>query len=238
MQRQQELSRATSKMTGDVFTNTALGAGGWPKTEFCGYEQTSCTGNVLQFFVGNEKTDKVRQEDKVKVILDKTPFYAESGGQVGDSGYITCGSNRIRISDTQKTNEIFIHNGVVEEGVFTVNDSVTATIDQNRRLSIMRNHTATHLLQAALRHVLGPHIQQQGSLVAEDRLRFDFTHHKQVSLEQLVRIEEYVNRLVLACDAGHTENLPIKKAKQSGGPGFFCREIRGHCPHRNLRGLF
>ncbi len=223
MTEQQNQSRSASKMTGDVFVNNILDLE-VPKTEFCGYEKMQCVGKVLRFFKNDKSVDEVNEGDHVKVILDKTPFYAESGGQVGDTGELVAGENRIQISDTQKINDVFVHEAIVEKGVFKIGREVTASVDEARRLSIMRNHTATHLLQEALRNVLGSHIQQQGSLVAEDRLRFDFTHHKQITNDQLVKIEQYVNQLILACDTVGIENLPIKEAKKSGALAFFAEK--------------
>ncbi|HBR15479.1 MAG TPA: alanine--tRNA ligase [Candidatus Omnitrophica bacterium] len=223
MSRQQQKSRASSKMTGDVFADTALELG-LPKTEFSGYKQTQSSSTILKMFINNQKVHEASQGDHVKVVLDKTPFYAEAGGQVGDTGIIFNDAGRIRVEDTQKIDDIFIHSGTVEKGFIKINDQVRAEIDCQRRLSIMRNHTATHLLQTALREILGPHVKQQGSLVDEDRLRFDFTHHKALTREELTKIEERVNALILACDHVTKEYLPIEQAKDSGALAFFAEK--------------
>ncbi|MCK5014150.1 MAG: alanine--tRNA ligase [Candidatus Omnitrophica bacterium] len=223
MAKQQEQSRASSKMTGDVFTDTELELN-VPKTEFLGHERIKTTSTILKLYIDNAKVNTVSAGDNVKVILDRTPFYAEAGGQVGDSGYITTSQGRIRIRDTQGTDDIFIHSGTVKEGSLKMNDQVSAEIDLERRLSIMRHHTATHLLQAALRSVLGSHVQQQGSYVSEDRLRFDFTHHKAITTEEIENIEQYVNEHILNCDTVTKDLLPIEQAQKSGALAFFAEK--------------
>lgn len=223
MEQQREKSRAGSKMTGDVFAKADLDLN-VPKTEFLGYTAFSGEGKILRLFRGNENVAEARQGDEVKVILDRTPFYAESGGQIGDTGVMTTATGKIRITGTQKVADIFIHSGVVEEGSVKNGEKVKPHIDQQRRLSIMRNHTATHLLQAALRKVLGSHVQQQGSLVAEDRLRFDFTHPSAITREQIRQIEDFVNGCVLACDAVNKEVLPLEEARKRGALAFFAEK--------------
>ena len=156
--------------------------------------------------------------------MDKTPFYAESGGQIGDTGHLVGKKGKVRVEDTQKINDVYVHRGVVEEGLLRVDETVETTIDAERRLAIMRHHTATHLLQAALREVLGKHVQQQGSLVAEDRLRFDFTHHKSLTNEELEKIEIRVNAYILRCDQVGKEHMPIQKARESGALAFFAEK--------------
>jgi alanyl-tRNA synthetase len=201
-------------MMGDVFAdqNFALNV---PKTEFLGYSETKANAKVLKVFAEGEV---------VKIILDRTPFYAESGGQVGDTGLITGPSGKIRVEGTQKTNDIFIHAGKIESGAIKEGDQVEAVIDEKRRQSIMRNHTATHLLQTALREVLGPHIKQQGSSVDENRLRFDFAHHQGVKPEELKRIEDRLNSFVQSADPVKKEVLPIEEAKKKGALAFFAEK--------------
>lgn len=223
MKKQQEQSRASSKMTGDVFTGTNLQLN-LPKTDFMGYTHAESTSSILKIFIGSERVNSANQGDQIKIVLDKTPFYAESGGQIGDSGTITLGTARILISDTQKIDDVFVHYGTVEKGSFKTDDVVTTRIDVDRRLSIMRNHTATHLMQSALREILGANIKQQGSLVAEDRLRFDFTHPKAISPKELSEIEEMVNVFIRACDQVTTEYLPIEEARNSGALAFFAEK--------------
>ena len=230
MLEQQRKSRVASRMTGDVFLEGELDVD-IPKTKFEGYEYTQSTGKVLRLFIEDRNVKEVSKGDRVKVVLDKTPFYAEAGGQVGDTGYIV-GKNadrlpsggKIRVEDTQKFNDVYIHRGVVEEGLLRVDETVETTIDVERRQAIMRHHTATHLLQAALREVLGKHVQQQGSLVAEDRLRFDFSHPKAISREELKRIEDRVNEHVAAGIPVRKEVLDIEEAKKKGALAFFAEK--------------
>lgn len=223
MKVQQDQSRASSKMTGDVFTDEGLELG-LPKTCFLGYQYAQSTSTVLKLFVNNNIVAEVTEGDEIKVVLDKSPFYAESGGQVGDTGVIFSDHGRIKVTDTQKVDDIFIHHGTVESGAFHNNSLVRTEIDLDRRLAVMRNHTATHLLQCALRNVLGAHVQQQGSLVDAERLRFDFTHHKAITSEELRKIEDVVNGYVRACDVVGKEALPIEEARQQGALAFFAEK--------------
>jgi alanyl-tRNA synthetase len=210
-------------MTGDVFAGTSDDLN-VPKTEFMGYDHCESKSTVLALYVDNKKTNAISAGDHVKIILDRTPFYAEAGGQVGDSGVIGNPQGHVDIADTQKIDDVYIHSGIVRDGQIKINDPVHAVINLERRLSIMRHHTATHLLQSALRSVLGTHVQQQGSLVAQDRLRFDFTHPKAITREELERIERYVNERVLGCDTIIKDLLPIEQARQSGALAFFAEK--------------
>jgi alanyl-tRNA synthetase len=223
MEQQKERSRASSKMSGDVFTGTELELD-VPKTKFLGYDHCESTSTLLKIFINSQNVNDVGIGDEVKVILDKTPFYAESGGQVGDTGTIFNGQNRIRITDTHKTDDIYVHTGVVESGKFRRGEVVQSEVDCQRRSSIMRNHTATHLLQAALREVLGAHVQQQGSLVAEDKLRFDFTHPKPITPDEVKNIERYVMEAILECESVNKEFLDIEQARSSGALAFFAEK--------------
>ncbi|HPN88485.1 MAG TPA: alanine--tRNA ligase [Candidatus Omnitrophota bacterium] len=223
MQKQQEQSRAGSKMTGDVFANAGLNLN-VAKTEFLGYNHIYTTSTVLALLSGDKKVTEAKKDEEIKIILNKTPFYAEGGGQIGDTGKLTKDDLIVKITDTKKMNDIFIHMGIVEEGTLRINDMVKAEIDIERRLAIMRNHTSTHLLQSALRDVLGSHVQQQGSFVDDERLRFDFTHPKSLTEEQITAIEEKVNRLILDCDTVTKEYLSIDEAKKSGALAFFAEK--------------
>jgi alanyl-tRNA synthetase len=195
-----------------------------PKTEFLGHTHVHTSSTILNLFVDDVKKTDAKQGDRVKILLNRTAFYAESGGQVGDTGTLTKDNNIIRIDDTQKLDDIFIHIGVVEKGNFSINDSVDAAINLDRRLAIMRNHTATHLLQSALRDVVGQHVQQQGSFVSEDRLRFDFTHHKALTKDILNQIEKKVNAYILDCETVTKEYLSIDEAKETGALAFFAEK--------------
>ena len=165
-----------------------------------------------------------RSRSAVKIILNRTPFYAEAGGQVGDSGYLMAPNGKMRVTDTRKANDIYIHSGVIERGALKTGDKVQAVIDEPRRRAIMRNHTATHLLQAALRETLGTHIKQQGSLVEEGRLRFDFTHPKGVKPEEMKKIENRVNEFIRRADQVTTEVLALEEAKKKGALAFFAEK--------------
>ena len=157
------------------------------------------------------------------MILDRTPFYAEAGGQVGDTGYLIGPQGKMRVEDTRKINDIYIHYGLIE-GEIKEGDKVQAMIDEPRRRAIMRNHTATHLLQAALRETLGAHIKQQGSLVEEGRLRFDFTHPKGVKPEEMKKIENRINEFIRRADPVTTEVLALEEAKKKGALAFFAEK--------------
>jgi alanyl-tRNA synthetase len=223
MEHQQKQSRTTSKMTGDVFTGVDIDLN-VPKTVFMGYDHAQSLSTILKLYINDQPVNEIASGDHVKVILDKTPFYAEAGGQVGDTGSIRNDQGQIRINDTQKIDDVYLHEGIVEKGFFQTNAQANAQIDLPRRLSIMRHHTATHILQAALRNILGSHVQQQGSLVAEDRLRFDFTHPKAISSYEIERIEQYVNERILNCDTVTKDILPIEQARKSGALAFFAEK--------------
>ncbi len=215
MEEQKERSRAGSKMTGDVFADSGIKLEGVSKTEFLGYKVLEAKAKVL----------KVLQEgNKVKIILDRTPFYAESGGQVGDAGFIRNANAAVMVTDTQKLNDVYIHSGVLERGEIKQGDEVEAHVGAIRRQAIMRNHTATHLLQSALRETLGSHIKQQGSLVEEGRLRFDFTHPKGIGPEEMKKIENRLSEFIRNADKVTTEVLPIEEAKKKGALAFFAEK--------------
>ncbi|MDO8674887.1 MAG: alanine--tRNA ligase [Candidatus Omnitrophota bacterium] len=214
MEKQKSRSRAGSKMTGDVFADTGLKLD-VPKTEFLGYSVLETKATVLQV---------LGEGSRVKVILDRTPFYAESGGQVGDTGVLRSSDAIVKIIDTHKMNDVHIHEGILEQGALKEGDQVMAQVDSPRRQAIMRNHTATHLLQAALREVLGTHIKQQGSLVATDRLRFDFAHPGAVKPQEIQKIENRINRFIQNADQVMTEVLPLEEAKQKGALAFFAEK--------------
>jgi alanyl-tRNA synthetase len=223
MKEQQDRARASSKMAGDVFLEGELKLD-VAKTEFIGYTHLSTKAKILKLFIGNQDVHEVSTGDSVQVVLDKTPFYAESGGQVGDSGLLLTGAAKIQIDDTQKTNDVFVHTGKVLEGMIKTGETVHAEVDEKRRMSIMRNHTATHILQSALRNVLGTHVQQQGSLVAEDRLRFDFTHPSAIAPAQKAQIEEFVNASIKNRDHIEKKEMAIDEAKKLGALSFFAEK--------------
>ncbi len=220
MKEQQDRSRASSKISTDVFAENTLELN-VPKTQFIGYDRVQSIGTIIALYVDNKKTTQAEADMSVKVVLDKTPFYAESGGQIGDIGELIAKEGLIEITDTQKISDIFIHIGKVKNGRIKINDQVTADVMLERRLAIMRNHTSTHLLQTALRKVLGQHVMQQGSYVSDERLRFDFTHPQAVSYEEMKEIEKQVNRLIVQCDTVTKEYLTQQQAKERGALSFF-----------------
>jgi alanyl-tRNA synthetase len=191
-------------------------------TEFTGYDKLLDRANIIAVIVNKEATFDAVEGQKVEIILDKTPFYGESGGQVGDTGYITKGSSKVRISDTKKAfNGLFIHLGEVEKGTFSFGDSVETKVDEGRRKRIDRNHSATHLLHKALKEFVGDHVNQAGSLVEPDRLRFDFTHFQAVSADELKKAETRVNDMIMANLDIETKVCSIDEAKKQGATALF-----------------
>ncbi len=191
-------------------------------TEFVGYDNNEFNGKVLALVSGNAVVDTASEGNDVAVIVDKTPFYAEMGGQVGDTGVIESDGCKIEITDCTKFGgNKFIHTGKVISGEIKVGDTVTLKIDTARRKAIARNHTATHLLQAALREVLGSHIEQAGSYVSDTRLRFDFTHFESIDKETLVKVERIVNDKIFDALDVVVKEMPIEEAKKSGATALF-----------------
>lgn len=224
MARQKDRSRASSKMQGDVFLAGDVDIKDLPKTVFFGYDQPALEAVVLRLFVNAVAVDEARQGDAVTVILDKTPFYAAQGGQCADTGVIGTQTSSVDISDTQKISDVYTHKGVVTRGVLRCGDNVKASIDGERRMAVARHHTATHLLQAALRLVLGEHVKQQGSLVDAERLRFDFIHPKAVTRQEIEKIEDIVNGFIRRSDRVAKNEMPLEEASKSGALAFFAEK--------------
>ena len=209
----------------------ALGDLGWagiefgsdmPATEFVGYDHTEADGKVLAIVADEELREEVVSGAEAILVLDQTPFYAEMGGQVADHGVITAGDSKFEVTNVLKNKGgKFMHYGKVVSGQFQVGDTVTAFIDVDRRKAIMRAHSATHLLDAALKKVLGDHVHQAGSLVEPDRLRFDFTHFEAITPDQLSEIDRLVNDAILEGYPVVTEVLPIEEAKKKGAVAMF-----------------
>jgi alanyl-tRNA synthetase len=220
LKEQKDRSKSQSAMKGDVFDVKGLDLG-VKESKFSGYKEYQTKAKILKIVKDSAPVKRINKDEQAKIILDKTVFYPESGGQVGDTGELIKGKNIFEVADTQKTDKVIIHIGRVKEGSFKQADAVLAKINIERRLSIARNHTATHLLQAALRKVLGVHVQQQGSLVAEDRLRFDFTHFKDIKKDELDRLEEIVNNYILSNYALQSKQMPLAQAKKQGALAFF-----------------
>ena len=191
-----------------------------PATEFLGYTEVTSEGKVLSIFVDNESVDSV-SEGECTIVTDKTVFYGEGGGQVGDSGVITLGDTTLTVLDTKKTNGIYLHECQVENGSVKVGDVVTLSIDTMRRDAIKRNHSSAHLLQAALRSVLGTHVEQAGSYVDEHRVRFDFTHLAAMTAEEIAEVEALVNTAILKSEGCETIVTTPDEAKKMGAMALF-----------------
>ncbi len=194
-----------------------------PSTEFCGYDADEVDGaTILAIVCDGEPVSHAAAGKAVEVVLDRTPFYAEMGGQVGDTGTLSAETAKVCVLDTKhREGDLYAHVGEVVEGDLSVGQKVVATIDHGRRELIRRNHTATHLLDAALKRVLGDHVSQAGSLVAPERLRFDFTHFEAVTPEELARIEGMVNAQIFAAEPIVTKVMGIDEAKAAGAVALF-----------------
>ncbi|NBA95706.1 alanine--tRNA ligase [Pseudomonas sp. R5(2019)] len=190
-------------------------------TRFTGYEATHGSAKVIALYKDGQAVEQLGEGEEGMVILDQTPFYAESGGQIGDSGYLQVGAVRFDVRDTTKTGGAFLHHGVVASGSLTVGAQVEARVDADVQQATSLNHSATHLLHAALRQVLGDHVQQKGSLVDSQRLRFDFSHFEAIKPEQLRQLEDIVNAQVRQNSEVETEETDIETAKQKGATALF-----------------
>ena len=220
---QKATARAARKDAGaDAWKNTSVKIDA-EKTVFIGYTDFTAEAKVLALVnADGELVDMLGAGEKGSVVLDKTPFYATSGGQVADTGVITADGVEFDVEDTSKNADgIYIHSGTVKEGVVSVGNTVNAQIDADRRKSVMRNHTAAHLLQAALREVLGTHVEQAGQLVNDKEVRFDFTHFNPLTTEELSRVEAIVNKEILACAPVSMQEMPIEEAKKMGAMMLF-----------------
>ncbi len=191
-----------------------------PKTEFTGYTEYRSTGKIIAILCDDQTVETVSEGD-CTLILDRTPFYGEGGGQIGDTGTIYADGKMINVYDTKKTDGVYIHLCTVVNGEFKVGDEITADINDMRRLSIMRNHSAAHLLQAALRAVLGEHVEQAGSFVSEEACRFDFTHFAAMTDREIAKVEELVNLHILAANEICTMETDIETAKANGAMALF-----------------
>jgi len=190
-------------------------------TEFVGYERLDESSQIVALYGGGEEVSVAGVDAEVAIILKRTPFYAESGGQVGDCGYLETGSAKIEISDCRKAGDHHLHIGKVLSGEINARDSVTAKVDASVRSATARNHSATHLLHAALQRVLGEHVNQKGSLVDSQRLRFDFSHGEAVSAEQIRQIEHIVNHQLLRNTQVHTDVMSMDEAIEKGAMALF-----------------
>jgi len=191
------------------------------ETEFSGYDATEGQGQIIAIYKDGTLVDEVTEGDEALIVLNQTPFYAESGGQIGDTGIFKNETGIFEVQDTKKSGNAFVHQGIVTMGNLKVTQNVEATVKAELRAATARNHSATHLLHAALRQILGTHVQQKGSLVASDILRFDFANDQPVTFEQLQQIERLVNAEVIANTAVTTELLDIETAKTKGAMMLF-----------------
>ncbi len=219
MEKQREMARASSSF--DVDYNDGLELEG--KTEFLGYKDLSSEqSNISHILINGEEAESLSEAGQsAMLILDSTPFYGESGGQVGDTGRIFTYNAQFDVTDTQKKGDIFVHIGKLVKGTFKIGDKVNAQVDPELRSRIACNHSATHLLHAALRNILGEHVQQKGSLVDSEKLRFDFPHFEAISKAQLKQIENLVNRQIRQNHEVETNIMDIDAARESGAMALF-----------------
>ena len=227
MTRQRERARA-ERLAKDIsgWSEDLFGELNAEPTEFDGYDVLKETAKVLALSDGEELNDAVstdyEERENVLVVLDRTPFYAEMGGQVADHGYLTSGTANLKVNQVKKTPKgFYVHTCTLLDGTIRVGDTVTAAVDEQRRASICRNHTATHLMQKALREVLGEHVHQAGSYQDDKITRFDFTHFNAVTPEELVEVEKRVNEKIFAALPVTIQYLPIEEAKKMGAMALF-----------------
>ncbi len=220
MQEQKERARAARSDLSSWDSGSDGALSDIAATQFTGYTEDSTESTVLAVLVDGERCGAV-SEGECSIILDKTPFYGEGGGQVGDTGTIITPEGSAAVLDTKKANGVFVHVCKMLSGVIQERDSVTACIDRERRQAIRRNHSGVHLLQAALRQVLGDHVEQAGSYVDEERLRFDFSHFSALTPEELTQVEKLVNENILAALPIDTMETDIETAKRAGALALF-----------------
>ena len=223
MKEQKERSRSARKNAGaDAWAGENNLLEDLSETEFLGYTEDSVNAKILGIVKDGERVQNATAGDDVTLILDRTTFYAESGGQVGDTGFITSADAIVKIQDTTKNHaKTFLHFGHIDAGSLQVGDTVVTERDQKRHQAIMRNHTAAHLLQAALRKTLGDHVEQAGQLVNEERVRFDFTHFSALTAEELSKVESLVNTVILNAIPVTCKEMPIEEAKKLGAMALF-----------------
>jgi alanyl-tRNA synthetase len=225
MQRQKEEARKAWKGSGEAATETVwfelrdkVGA-----TDFLGYESETAAGEIAALIKGGKAVKSLKSGDEAAIVLNQTPFYGESGGQVGDQGIIRGPKGALfRVTDThKKLGDLFVHSGRVEKGGFKLGEAIELEVDHGRRTATRANHSATHLVHEALRQVLGPHVAQKGSLVAPDRLRFDFSHPKPMSVEEIKQVEDRANAIVLQNAPVETRLMALEDAMESGAMALF-----------------
>ncbi len=217
MEAQRGRARAASKFSADPRGTIKLSG----KTDFSGYDRLADHARVSALIFDGATVDALRPGQEGQVVLDHTPFYAESGGQIGDTGVLLSKNARFVVRDTQKIGASFSHIGVLESGELRVGDSIEAQVDGDRRNAIVLNHSATHLLHAALRQILGKHVEQKGSLVAADRLRFDFSHTQALSPDELRQVEDLVNTVIRENEPAETRVMALDEAVAAGAMSLF-----------------
>jgi alanyl-tRNA synthetase len=217
MEAQRGRARAASKFSADPRGTIKLSG----KTDFSGYDRLADHARVSALIFDGSIVDVLRPGQEGQVVLDHTPFYAESGGQIGDTGVLLSKNARFTVRDTQKIGASFSHLGVLESGELRLGDAIDAQVDGERRNAIVLNHSATHLLHAALRQILGKHVEQKGSLVAADRLRFDFSHTQAVSPDELRQVEDLVNTVIRENEPAETRVMALDEAVAAGAMSLF-----------------
>ncbi|GAX60906.1 alanyl-tRNA synthase [Candidatus Scalindua japonica] len=223
MQMQRERAKVSSQMTGSIFDEGPLSTLKETTKEsiFLGYEQSEVEGRVIGLIINEQLVDSAKAGQNVHVVLDQTPFYAEAGGQIGDTGVIRTKSANVEITDTKKSNDIIVHIGKVVEGCIRQDENVSSVVDTERRGAIKRNHSATHMLHSILRRVLGQHAEQSGSFVSPERLRFDFHHFEGVKKDEIARIEELMNERVMENATVTTDQMALDQARKAGATALF-----------------
>jgi len=230
LEKQRLQAKQSSQMTGQVFDTGPLSkikdiSKG---TRFIGYEKSTCEATIIAIIHDNQLVDAASTGSEVTVILDQTPFYAESGGQIGDTGILESSEFLVNITDTKKNNDFILHIGKITKGTLKKGRVVNARIDMQRRNLIRKNHSATHILHYALRKVIGQHAEQAGSLVMPDNLRFDFHHFSSLTKEEIARIEDLVNEIILENASVSAREMAIQQAKNAGAMALFGEKYGEH----------
>ncbi|MBO5938103.1 MAG: alanine--tRNA ligase [Clostridia bacterium] len=220
MKEQKDRARAARGNIGGWDESSKKMLASMEKTEFCGYNELSAEAKVLAIIVGGENVDVLTEGDAT-VVLNKTPFYGEGVGQIGDEGTLASDTASLTVTDTKKTDGVYLHEVTLNEGSIKVGDTLTATVGTKTRRATMRAHSACHLLQAALRTVLGNHVEQAGSYVALDHTRFDFTHFAAMTAEEIAKVEALVNAYILSANEITMNEMPIDEAKKLGAMALF-----------------
>lgn len=223
MQKQRETARNGRKAAdAESWKSDGVALAGLSATEFTGYTENTASAEIVAILKDGQSVQSLSEDEKATLVLNRTCFYAESGGQVGDTGVISRGGSEFTVENTAKNaSGVFLHTGTLHGGCLSVGETVTAEINRERRDAIRRNHTAAHLLQAGLRRVLGVHVEQAGQLVNEKAVRFDFTHFAALSAEELRRVEDFVNGAILSAVEVISREMPIEEARKLGAMALF-----------------